>query len=398
MNSLTIYTNEIDDLEEAASELFAQAEGFVFKRNTLGILFAEDESDYDGLYELLAEKWDFPIIGCTAMAVLLGDIGYCGTGISIMLLTADDCDFSIGMTDELNSENFIEKISETYRELKSSLPGEVKLVLTYGAMSTGNRNVSGDELVHAIDIIAGGIPIYGALASDGLSFDKFRLFYNSKTSRTAQVLVLISGNIDPRFICVNSIENRANFYYEVTKSHSNKVDRLGNETFVDALIHENLEVESTGIQGAYLLSPFVFTLKKPNGDSLEVARTLMSLDRETGAGNFIGGIPEGASLSIGIISQNDVQKSVKKAFDYILNELKSTEPECHTLLCNSCLARFLALASNTTAEAEAYTGSLPEGVSLMGMYADGEICPVKGDISGLYYNMFHNFTFTILAF
>ena len=398
MNSLTIYTNEIDDLEEAASELFAQAEGFVFKRNTFGILFAEDESDYDGLYELLAEKWDFPIIGCTAMAVLLGDIGYCGTGISIMLLTADDCDFSIGMTDELNSENFIEKISETYRELKSSLPGEVKLVLTYGAMSTGNRNVSGDELVHAIDIIAGGIPIYGALASDGLSFDKFRLFYNSKTSRTAQVLVLISGNIDPRFICVNSIENRANFYYEVTKSHSNKVDRLGNETFVDALIHENLEVESTGIQGAYLLSPFVFTLKKPNGDSLEVARTLMSLDRETGAGNFIGGIPEGASLSIGIISQNDVQKSVKKAFDYILNELKSTEPECHTLLCNSCLARFLALASNTTAEAEAYTGSLPEGVSLMGMYADGEICPVKGDISGLYYNMFHNFTFTILAF
>ena len=398
MNSLTIYTNEIDDLEEAASELFAQAEGFVFKRNTLGILFAEDESDYDGLYELLAEKWDFPIIGCTAMAVLLGDIGYCGTGISIMLLTADDCDFSIGMTDELNSENFIEKISETYRELKSSLPGEVKLVLTYGAMSTGNRNVSGDELVHAIDIIAGGIPIYGGLASDGLSFDKFRLFYNSKTSRTAQVLVLISGNIDPRFICVNSIENRANFYYEVTKSHSNKVDRLGNETFVDALIHENLEVESTGIQGAYLLSPFVFTLKKPNGDSLEVARTLMSLDRKTGAGNFIGGIPEGASLSIGIISQNDVQKSVKKAFDYILNELKSTEPECHTLLCNSCLARFLALASNTTAEAEAYTGSLPEGVSLMGMYADGEICPVKGDISGLYYNMFHNFTFTILAF
>ncbi len=398
MNSLTIYTNEIDYLEEAASELFAQAEGFVFQRNTIGILFAEDESDYDGLYELLAEKWDFPIIGCTAMAVLLGDIGYCGTGISIMLLTADDCDFSIGMTDELNSENFIEKISETYRELKSSLPGEVKLVLTYGAMSTGNRNVSGDELVHAIDIIAGGIPIYGALASDGLSFDKFRLFYNSKTSRTAQVLVLISGNIDPRFICVNSIENRANFYYEVTKSHSNKVDRLGNETFVDALIHENLEVESTGIQGAYLLSPFVFTLKKPNGDSLEVARTLMSLDRETGAGIFIGGIPEGASLSIGIISQNDVQKSVKKAFDYILNELKSTKPECHTLLCNSCLARFLALASNTTAEAEAYTGSLPEGVSLMGMYADGEICPVKGDISGLYYNMFHNFTFTILAF
>ena len=64
---------------------------------------------------------------------------------------------------------------------------------------------------------------------------------------------------------------------------------------------------------------------------------------------------------------------------------------------NSCCARFLALASNTSSEVEAYIGRLPQDMSLMGIYAYGEYCPVKGSLTGKDYNMFHNFTFTILA-
>ncbi|MBR2276275.1 MAG: FIST C-terminal domain-containing protein, partial [Lachnospiraceae bacterium] len=213
----------------------------------------------------------------------------------------------------------------------------------------------------------------------------------------AEVLVLISGNIEPKMICINSVENRANFYYEVTKSHSNQVDRLGNSTFVEALAGENLKIDQDDVQGAYLLSPFVYTQEKENGDKIEVARTLMSLNREKGAGNFIGAIPQGSYLSIGIISRADVQKSVQMAFDIVFKELEQQDNIYHTLLCNSCSARFLALANNTAAEAKTYIGRLPEDVSLMGIYANGELCPVKGDKTGKYYNVFHNFTFTILA-
>lgn len=39
MNSITLYTEEIDDLNEAALELFSQAEGFVFQKNSIGILY-----------------------------------------------------------------------------------------------------------------------------------------------------------------------------------------------------------------------------------------------------------------------------------------------------------------------------------------------------------------------
>ncbi|MBQ8970202.1 MAG: hypothetical protein IJ073_02665, partial [Lachnospiraceae bacterium] len=88
MNSITLYTEEIDDLNEAALELFSQAEGFVFQKNSIGILYTEEDTDYSELYGLLSEKWDFPIVGCTATAMLLGKEGYCGLGIAIMLLTA----------------------------------------------------------------------------------------------------------------------------------------------------------------------------------------------------------------------------------------------------------------------------------------------------------------------
>ncbi|MBQ7564241.1 MAG: FIST C-terminal domain-containing protein [Lachnospiraceae bacterium] len=398
MNSITLYTEEIDDLNEAALELFSQAEEFVFQKNSMGILYTEEDTDYSELYGLLSEKWDFPIVGCTATAMLLGKEGYCGLGISIMLLTADDCEFAAGITEDLNQNNLYKEIGEVYGELRKKLSEEPKLVLTFGGMSRDDvRNVSGDDLVDAIDKATGGIPIYGVLASDGFTFDKFRIFHNEKESMEAEILVLISGNIEPKMICINSVENRANFYYEVTESHSNQVDRLGNSTFVEALAGENLKIDQDDIQGAYLLSPFVYTQEKENGDKIEVARTLMSLNREKGAGNFIGAIPQGSYLSIGIISRADVQKSVQMAFDIVFKELEQKGNKYHTLLCNSCSARFLALANNTAAEAKTYIGRLPEDVSLMGIYANGELCPVKGDKTGKYYNVFHNFTFTILA-
>ena len=42
MDSIVLYTEEIDNLREATEDLFAQAENFTLKKNTLGVLFADD--------------------------------------------------------------------------------------------------------------------------------------------------------------------------------------------------------------------------------------------------------------------------------------------------------------------------------------------------------------------
>ena len=395
MDSIVLYTEEIDDLQEAVQDLFAQTEGFVLKKNSLAVLFTEEDTDYQELYNLLAENWKFPVIGCTAMAMLLGKQGYCGTGISVLLLTADDCEFAAGMTDDLTKGNYESQIADKIKELKGSLSSGIKLVICYGGMVTDEQDVAGDEIVAAIDKASGGAPLFGGLAADGFNFNGFRVFCNGKVKQSGQVMVLVSGNIEPKFVYANSIENRASFFYEVTESKSNQVIRLGNGSFIDALKREDMQVSKTDVLGDYILSPFVLTIHQPNGDSVEVARNLSVLNQETGAGCFLGAIPEGSTLSIGIINRSDVQKSVNSSIDKILLEIK--EHGYKTLLCTSCCARFLALASNINAEVEAYTGRVPEGVSLAGLYSYGEYCPVRGNKTGEFYNMFHNFTFAILA-
>ena len=395
MDSIVLYTEEIDDLQEAVREIFEQADGFGLKKNSLAILFTEDETDYPELYNLLAEKWKFPVVGCTAMAMLLGKQGYCGTGISVLLLTADDCEFAAGITDDLNKGNYERLIGDKLEELKAGLSSEIKLVISYGGMVTDEQNVAGDDIVAAIDKASGGVPLFGGLAADGFNFNRFRVFCNGTVKQSGQVMVLVAGNIEPKFVYANSVENRASFFYEVTESRSNQVIRLGNGTFMDALKREDMQVSKTDVLGDYILSPFVLTIHQPNGDSVEVARNLSVLNQETGAGCFLGAVPEGSTLSIGIINRSDVQKSVNLSFDKILNEIR--EHGYKTLLCTSCCARFLALASNINAEVEAYTGRVPEGVSLAGLYSYGEYCPVRGNKTGELYNMFHNFTFTILA-
>ena len=397
MNSITAYTEEIDDLEEATEELFSQIEGFKFLKNSIAILFTEEETDYPELYKILSDKWDFPIVGCTAMGMFLGKEGYCNMGTSVMILTADDCEFASGMTGELNIDNYKAEIKETYESLRKNLASAPKIILSFGGMVTDESHAAGDDLVEALTEAGGGIPVYGAAASDAMTFDNFRIFDNDRITRNGQGMVLIAGNVEPKFVCVNSVENKSSFSYEITESKGNLVYKLGNGTFLDALKKADMATDKTDVLGDYILSPFLITMNKGDDDTVEVARNLSVLNQDTGMGSFLGVMPEGSIISIGILNRSDVQKSVDRAFDEILGEITASGDKYHTLLCSSCMARFLALAGNTSAEAETYNGRLPEGVSLMGIYGYGEYCPVKGSKTGKDYNMFHNFTFTILA-
>ena len=395
MDSIVAYTEEIDDMDQAASEIFEQVKNFTFHRQTIGIVFVDEETDYSGLYRKLSEKWKFPIVGCTAMAMLVTD-GFRNLGISVMLLSADDCDFAVGITDDFYIDNYKEALEHTYRETLAKLPDKPKLIITYGSMVTENEHVDADFVLKILDEISDHVPICGAVASDGFSFSGYKVFLNDHIGCHCQAMVMISGNIDPKFYTVNSIKNKSTSTYKVTEAKRNIVYRLNQSTFIDVLRQENMMVSKKIVMGDYILSPFVITLEYPNGDIVEGARTLSYLDHESGAGAFLGDLPEGAILSIGIINRSDVQTSVEAGFDKVVEELKRNEGKYKTILCSTCCARFIALGSNPAAEAEAYLGRLPPGVSLMGIYSYGEYGPVYGSKTHNHYNLFHNFTFSII--
>ena len=142
MDSVVLYTEEIDDLQEAAKELFDQAKKFPLKKNSVALVYAEEETDLAALYALLSEQWKFPVVGCTAMAMFLSAVGNRSIGISVMLMTGDDVFFAAGMTRDLDRDNCDEEIARTYSAIKAQLPSEEKLILTFGGMPMEEDHIS----------------------------------------------------------------------------------------------------------------------------------------------------------------------------------------------------------------------------------------------------------------
>ena len=398
INSISLYTEEIDDFEVMYNDIKAEAGDFEFKKNSMAIVFAEEETDYQGLYSELRKHWDFPIIGCTAMSMLVGKHGYCGNGVSFLILTSDDCEFSTGIVENVGDEDYEKRVKDKYQELKSALMLEPKVVICYGSVVAGVDVISAEDSHRAVCDACEGLPVFGGMASDSFSFSNFKVFYNETEALHAQVMALVAGNCKPRFVSVNSVKNKATFSYEISKSEGNKVYRLGNNTFIDVMKRENMFVEKEDVNYDYILSPIVLTIKQSDGNYVTVARNLTNYNLEEGSAIFMGNMPEGSLLSIGLIQKEDVQASVDKALHDILSGIiYDADSEYHTLLCTSCCARFIALASDIDAEARAYSGALDENMSLAGFYSFGEYCPVKGETGDNLYNMFHNFTFAIMA-
>ena len=391
IRSKALFTEEIDDLEVAVEELCEQAKGFDLNKNTIGIIFLDEDTEYGELYPMLKEKWDVPFVACTALALLTDNAGLKKSGISLMLLTSDDCKFAVGMAENISIADYAGKIKDVCTQCIEQLePEEIKLVLTLGGKAPG---MVGDDVIDVVDSFGKNVPIFGMFASDAFNFSKYGVFCNEKTGKNAQVFVFVSGDVNPRFIHVKSVSGKANFSYEVTKSNENQVIKLGNNTFVEALEKANMTSQKNNVISDYIMTPFITTLKKPGGRLVEAMRNLTTLDFESGSGWFLGGIPEGSSLEVGYINSEQVQKTIDEAIDTISGWIEEDGQAEHTALCISCASRYMALGKNVMIEAETVK-KLSGKASLMGMYSYGEFCPVgEGEERD---NVFHNSTFTVL--
>jgi hypothetical protein len=314
-----------------------------------------------------------------------------------MILTADDCEFSTEVAHSLDRGNYREEIKKTYDLAAERLKDKPRLIITYGARSVSHGMVGGDPIIKYIDELGEGIPIYGGDASDNYVFDEYKIYYNDKAYHKGQLIMLVSGNINPVFAYSDSAGKKAPFSYEITKAEENIVYKVGDRTFAKAMELAGFDVSKGDLKRDYSMTPFTYIETKDNGDRISVARGLSNVDSKTEAGIFLGSMPEGASLSIGLFTRENVAKSVENVFKCIIEEEKKRGVKFGTILITSCSGRSLALAKDSAIEVPLFKHFIREGTGVAGMYAYGEYCPTKGDKTGKEYNMFHNYTFTIMA-
>ena len=394
MRSWVAKTEEIDDLEVAMEELKNSIPTEELLTNTVGIAYVYYDADFDELSSLFAETFSFPVIGVSAMA-LLNNEGYLAYGMELLVMSADDVKFSVGMTESLTKDNYKEKLSKLYTEMKGDTKEQEKLILAY----TGKVvDADGDIYVKTFDEISGGVPVYGGMASDMYTYKEFKMFYDGKVETYAAVVILVYGNVSPITLVEFSISNETRLENKVTKVANNLVFSIGDKTFVQALEEAGLSSDNENVIMEYVQTPFVVKKEVENDESIQFLRNLVMLKHDAGIGVFLGQIPEGAELKVATISVDDIGKSVTQAFTKLLSEMeKKNSYKYSTIICTSCTARYMNLVGDKNIEGNAYKDILPEDINLAGMYSYGELCPTKSATSGKLYNIFHNETFTILA-
>jgi len=404
MKSYQAYTTEIDDLALAVAERKAQLADKPRLKNSCAIVFCGFEVDLAGLAEQLQAALQVPFIGCSAIGMLINQ-GYTESSISVLLLTADDCNFSTVMTPPLNSYDDLPAFRESYRQAKRTLKEQEKLVIAYIPWL---NNVEHDEVVALLDEESGGTPVFGGVASDGWDLQDEAVLCNGRVSRTGGALLLISGNIRP----LTSIKQSSTYvategYKKVTRAGKNTVYEFNDRPVTDYIKEKGLVLVDTSsgrpeyLSGAwdFLGTPFVTIQKTADGDEIEVMRCLSDVDFEHDCCHFIGAVGKGDEMKMVLISKDDIEFSANAAFSSMLAEIQeSNNYQYCTMLLSSCAARYSLIAADKNIEGRAYAGKLPEGMNVAGAYLFGEFCPAKGKRYGRKYNVVSNESLTILAF
>ncbi|MCR5735857.1 MAG: FIST C-terminal domain-containing protein [Lachnospiraceae bacterium] len=394
MRSFQAFTREVDDIELAVSELKAGLDPSQFQKNTCGVVFCGFEPDMDELVKALNEAFDFPFFGCTGIGIFSTE-GYSQSSISLLVLTGDDVEFSVGMTEDILGSDDVIHFADTYRACRQQLKGDDRLIFTYVPWL---NNVMFDDIVSLLDEESHQVPVYGGIASDGWTFDATYVFTNKGASQTAGVMMVLAGNVNPVFTIEHSTTLTTNLHKVVTKAEGTVVYELDGKPVTDFIREMGLITDKTSVILDYLGTPFLATQKTKDGDEIDTLRCLGVIDHEKQSCGYIGRIDEGSELNMVLISKEDIEKSVKTAFDEILERISGTQDyKYSSIFCSSCAARYCLLVADKNAEGRAFVGRLPEGVNVQGVYIYGEFCPAQGKHKGGLHNVLSNETFTILA-
>lgn len=400
MRSIIAHTAEIDDVKKAAGELMDHLQsGLPLQKNSCGILYYDYEMNGDELAGELSRRLGIDIIGCSSVATVDGRDGYLEMSALLTVLTADDCEFSVAVTQPLTEEGAGETLVQAYRGARQKIGQDPKLLFVIPPSGT---SLVFDNYLPPLSEEAGFPPLIGGIPSSSGGAEKSVLLNGAfYTDRAA--MLLISGNVRPVISLANIIETVSEKTGTITKAEGTELLEVDGKTFVDF-------IEGFGIGAQELLNPeSIFFHKYPlliegpdaekNGE-LPYVRIFSHVDPEKKSGISYAKIPENGTVKLAILRKEDLLESVRLAVKDLLAKIQAAETEDYhysTVLCITCNARWQTLNPNYDSEAAILREMLPPGLNLSGYYSYGELCPVSVE-NGVAHNQLHHASIVFCAF
>ena len=374
----TARTSEIDEIEDAVAEIIEQIDLSALKKHAGGLLYCHRDFIESGVVEALCEALPFDVIGMTCMAGADAS-GFGKYDLTLTVLTSDEVSFVGGMTNAIDTDNYEAEIARLYASLRSQCSGDPALIFTF---MPHMRNVSGSEVVAAMDVACGGLPMWGALTnSDNFNYDTVQTIGNGRSLATGIAMLLVDGPVQPRYF-VQSIPERniANARVVITKSNGTMLYEVNDQPVMDYMNKIGLVITKENITTTPIMVYYENT-DKP------VALGFYSIFDD---GSVLAGgvMPEGTSISVGSIDADGIFETAEAG----LRDILACQDRQATLLL-PCITRYIMLSPDQEAELRMIDEKLAQTGKPFAMgYSGGEICPVPGP-DGKLHNQFHNYTF-----
>ncbi|MDR2441410.1 MAG: FIST C-terminal domain-containing protein [Planctomycetaceae bacterium] len=392
IKTITAYTYEVDDIDLAVSEILEQLhlEENLLK-NSVGILHCATYFVDSGVVAALSRVLPFRVAGVTTLGSAVHD-EISEMSLTIMVLTSNEVNFSIGLTNPITSRNDT-ILRNAYETATASLNGKPALAISYFPLATARFGAGGDFVAETMTQISGGVPVFGTMPVDNThDFHEARILCDGEAYFDRFAFILLQGeNLKPRFY-LGSVSDE-----NIRKDRGIITDARGNLLY---------SVNHTPILG-YLKNTLGLPFDETDPSSVHMIPLLM--DFEDGTPPIVramnsfnsdqvavcsGELQNGVTLLTGRFNKNIVLETTKN----ILEQIRNAEPNAGGLLIYSCAARYWTLGLDSLAELEIIRDSLIKMKTpyLLG-YSCGELCPVQspnGDLT----NRMHNYTFIACAF
>ncbi len=374
----TARTAEVDAIEEAIAEIKGQIDFSVLKKHAGGLLFCHMDFVDSGMVAALCEALPFPVIGMTSMASA-DEHGYSLFDLTLTVLTSDEVRFTVGMTQGIDHDNYQKEIDTLYAEMRASVNDDPALIFTFMPYI---RDVAGYEVVAAMDIACGGIPLWGSITNNmDFNYETVQTICNGEARRAGLAMMLLNGPVEPKFI-VSSLPERniANNRAIITESDGAILRGINDMPVLEYLANIGLIINKENITTTPLMIYY---------DEAEapVALGFYTLF-EDGSVLTGGEMPVGTSFAVGSIDAQGIFESAEEG----LEEIEAVKDRGATLLL-PCVTRYIMLAPDQESELRLIEERLTAtGKPFMMGYSGGEICPMMG-ADGKLHNRFHNYTF-----
>ncbi|MDR2131792.1 MAG: FIST C-terminal domain-containing protein [Clostridiales Family XIII bacterium] len=384
---LTAHTSEMDFVDDAVSEVLQQLnlDEVADPRRAVGIITCHTEFVQTGVVKALCEHLPFPVVGCTTLgSAASGEGGHHLMAVSV--LTGDDVEFSSALSETISPDNVGETIRDAYnRALAGLATPSPALVLVFAPFMNA---VDGMSMFSQIDLNCGDAPLYGTLSCSGnADLSGSLTIWNGDAARDVMAIVMIRGNVKPRFFLTALSDDRMGKKKGTTTDSDGPLIRT-----VDGVAAIDF-IESCGITKETVIrapSSIPVMIDYQDG-SAPLACGIYNITPE-GFLRVGANVPVGAKFSIGMRDISGILSTAESLLRQIGSETKP-----RGILMLPCLSRSLLLGANSEGELRLAVKELGDAAPYHIAYSGGEICPVCVE-DGKTRNRFHNFTFTACVF